>query len=834
MSKSVWLKPGDTTQAHRANVAKINAYLAAVQSDGRALPASSSRPFELSYSLVAEEAGVPLWALNRKASRCGALIKNAATGLGVRVRIQPRVRPTYTLQQTISIAGAVMQADCESAGVDHRPKCKMADRALREIARNCPKGLHDDGITAVSAALQQAIDPDVEALLTEIKEILTRATTGELKLQTFHGRLKLESALAGFSLYALAKFISAKPQTVVNWGAGKKAPTRSLLGEIPKIEKVIGCPDGYLSEAHRSNYVGSSNVKRHYMPEDVQNMSIGHQKQFRQLIDPELDISKLSDEQRNRLMDDTVRYFREARDTPDFKRAQLRAPRQRYALKTLPDHVQREFDDLVKCRSDVFVRDDVKSRERGWDQDTQALYHQRIRLFMGWLHRSMGVAAENLSIAYLAFAQVLREYDNFLIDRKHAVGLERRWASAVPEWYVFAASLTWRWLDPDFPELQRESDRGLGWLRGQRNLLSKIKPIELPRVVDQRAVKNGTRDNIRPVLTAGEIEDAGRNWSRLLDDTTVEYRYQRKVLQRETTSAEGTRCVEPILRLADPLSVIETAAWSLRQRIRTLKAGSFHWCTAVRHSVVLKVLAQCPLRRKTFCGLTYADDGTGMVFQEGGWWWLRIPADLFKNEKSREFQKLVVNGYYHQRLEDMWRLYDDLARYVSCARQRLLQSADSPAFYVTRRHQGHVTPNAFGNQFRSFTREYIAENRGRGTGFRGVRAFGPQAMRHIVATATWKKTKDKYAMARAIHDSVTTAEKYYNKFYMGTEDRAEMIRGTAQTGAGPFDWSAFGASLAHPPTETATCGIAARAADSSNGDTVRAPSPPGPASSHLA
>jgi hypothetical protein len=48
--------------------------------------------------------------------------------------------------------------------------------------------------------------------------------------------------------------------------------------------------------------------------------------------------------------------------------------------------------------------------------------------------------------------------------------------------------------------------------------------------------------------------------------------------------------------------------------------------------------------------------------------------------------------------------------------------------------------------------------------------------------------------------TVSGLQKYYHKYYMGTEERAEVIRGTMQTGAGPFDWSFFDAVLPHVPS----------------------------------
>jgi hypothetical protein len=70
--------------------------------------------------------------------------------------------------------------------------------------------------------------------------------------------------------------------------------------------------------------------------------------------------------------------------------------------------------------------------------------------------------------------------------------------------------------------------------------------------------------------------------------------------------------------------------------------------------------------------------------------------------------------------------------------------------------KGGMTPTVFSGVFRNFTRKYIAAAEARV--WRGVRPFGSQAMRHIVAAATWKSTKDEHAMALAIYDSVRTAE----------------------------------------------------------------------------
>ncbi|WFU42835.1 hypothetical protein QA640_10465 [Bradyrhizobium sp. CB82] len=780
---------GDKTKAHQENIAKIKKYLATIQSDGRGLPADPSRPRQISYPMVAQESGVKLPSLNRNHSRCRNLIKAAANGgLQISVRLKPRDRPDYTLEEAINIAVACVRDECESNRVVRRQKCKMIDTLLRSIARRCPNGLHEGSITAISAALgRRSYGKKERALLAHISDILLRATRGELQLQTFHGRLKLESALVGLSLTAVSKFTNVRSQTVVHWGAGVKVPTERFVGEIAKIEKALGVRDNYLSEVRRSNRSGRSNVKRHHLPAEVRAMPLEQQKQFRRLIDKKLDVAALGESERQKLMADTLRIYHEDRDTDDFRRAKLRAPDMQYGLDTLPAHVQQEFDDLVEKRTVVMVRDNVPSRLKGWDEDSKHIYYQRFCLFLGWLHYHLGVALENLSIAYLAFDQVLHEYDVFLIDRKECVGMERRWAQSNRDWYIFAASLTRGPIVDKRPKELANSNPKAGWLRPRRDLLSKIQPIDLPRNVDQLACGRGERDDVRPILTMKEIDEASRNWSKRLDDTTDEYHCLIAETEGETTQPDSIGRVLPILRLSKPLMAIEYGALQLRNKIAGLKVGAYHWCTAIRESVMLKIHAQVPLRRQTFCALTYHRERREMVLQEEGCWWLQIPAEVFKNEKSKAFQDLVINGFYTVRLEDQWGLYEDLNTYVTVARDRILSGVESPAFYVTRENDGHVTPGTFAGRFRDLTRDHIAENRGRRTGLPGIKPFGSQAMRHIIASAVFKATGSLAAAAVAIHDSEQITKRHYQKYFLNSKARGKIVEDTMRTEA--FEWS---------------------------------------------
>lgn len=807
MAKPTWLAnypSGDTTEAHALNIARIELYIKKVRQDGHGLPADPSRPGEIYWKRLSEESGVKLISLVRVRSQCRNRILNAvAEGLKIQPRVEPRVRSAYALDQANNICSAVMQANCELARTDHRPRCKKVGDLLRNIARSCANGLLDDSIEAISRALQQQTYSEDAELLTEMKDILIRATKGELELHTFHGRLKLESALAGFSLSAVARVTKAALQTVINWGAGVKAPTLSFTSEIPKIEKALRLPEGYLSTVHLSNRSGSSNVKQRYLPEEIKALSPAKQKRFRRLFPVDLDLRQLSDQELQQLMAEKLAIFHAEADTIDRKRAMLRD--MRYSLKPLPPHLQREFGGLVVARTNIRGLDNVKSLKRGWDDTTIGIYRRRFGLFFGWMHHVLGVPVENLSIAALGFSQILREYNLYLLIRKSDVGMEWRWTTSTKEWYVFGSSLTRRQLGIT-SEIE-DCDGDVGWLRGQRALVERLAPIDRLRVSDQIAVAKGERNNVRAILTAADIAQARRNWAKRLDETSAQYRKLRLLVKDETTAPDSVRRVLPILCLDNPLRAVEHGVWQLSQTISELRRGTPHWCTAIRESVAVKFHAQVPLRRTTFCGLTYRPDNTGMVFQRKGKWWLKVPADLFKNEKTQAFQDLTVGGFYVVTLEDEWGLYTDLETYIHAARDGVLSGVKSDGFYVTRHNEGHVAPATFANLFRAFTENYIAENPGRNTGLQGVKSFGSQAMRHLVASAVFNRTQSMAAAAVAIHDSESTTRKHYRKYFLDPKRRANIMRTVLGPELDSPIWPKFGEILPRlesPPTAPQT------------------------------
>jgi hypothetical protein len=111
--------------------------------------------------------------------------------------------------------------------------------------------------------------------------------------------------------------------------------------------------------------------------------------------------------------------------------------------------------------------------------------------------------------------------------------------------------------------------------------------------------------------------------------------------------------------------------------------------------------------------------------------------------------------------------------------------------YVARGNDGHVSPETFGGDFRRLTKEYIAENLGTGSGLVGVRDFGSHAMRHIVATAVWKKTGSLHSAARAIHDSEKITEKQYRKIVEGAEEQSAMMSELMSGEPGGIVWPKF-------------------------------------------
>jgi hypothetical protein len=793
----IWLRGhgGDTTEEHQANTRRIVDYLTRLRSSGGALPASLLSPTTLSISLVAEESGVKLVSITRGKSRYRKMVEAAQDGLDghpkipVAVRMKARVRPVYTIFEMIRIATAVIQAECEHAEAKHGDRCALVESLLKRVASGM-SGLNHDSGDAIQAALAgEDHQPEEKATLREIDAIRIKATQGELELQSFHGRLKLEAALRGFGVGAIANFTSAATQTVINWGSGLKSPTRMFKNDIPKIEKALELPPGYLADAHVCHRSGPSNVKRYHMPPEVRDMSAIMQKEFRRFVDPTINLRELPMSEVDALMQKTLQIFHKSRDNDDVRRAKLQHDMP-YALPELPRHLQDEFDSLVKQRKSILLMGIVKNKKRGWDKDTVDIYQQRFRLFCGWLHHCMGIPLDHLSLAYLAFPQVLNEYMLHLVERKVDVGLELGFSAVAREWYVFAGSLTRDKFevksgskasyDFDSDEDERiDSGTPAGWLRDKCHLLDRVAPIDIPRRRDELDLAAEIRNDVRMVLTAHHIQKARKHWPARLDDTTVKYRGWRKEHSGNETNADTVGRIAEILRWPDPFDAIEFGVQRIRSVIERMTKRNpekpFRWATAVRASVTLKLHAQIPLRRTTFCALTYRADNKGMIRKEDGRWWVVVPANIFKNEKSKAFKALTKDGLFRQEIMDQWGLHADLALYVELARSKILGDAASDAFYVAQGNPGHVSPETFGGEFRLITRNYIAGNPGTGEGLPGVRDFGSHAMRHIVATAIWKRTKDEHAAAAAIHDSVEMTRKHYKTIIDSSERRAAVI-----------------------------------------------------------
>jgi hypothetical protein len=806
---------GDTRVAHNANVQLIEDYLAELRRTGRGLPANTLRPKKVSMQLVADESNVKLISLTRMTSKCRAIVDAATKDpddmrrIPIRVRMKDRVRSVYSVDEMINIATAVIQEACEASAEDHREKCGKVEILLRRIARQSDKGLeHDCGDAIRSTSDNLEYSEDDRVLLSEIDGIRLNATRGELELEEFHGRLKLEAALRGFGVGALANFTDAATQTVINWGSGLKSPTKMFYGDVTKIEEVLELRTDYLSEVRIDHRSGPSNVKHYHLPLEVRSMSASHQKEFRRLVDPSINLTALPEEALDALMQRTLKIFYKSRDTDDVRRAKLRSEDMQYALPELTPNLRVEFDELTRQRQDVLLMGIVANKKRGWDPDTVKIYDKRFCLFFGWMHKLLGVPLENLSIAYLAFPQVLNEYMLHLVERKEQVGLEKGFSTIAREWYIFAASLTRGPLgggyasDSDDDDDDDDSDSGepVGWLRSKRSQLSKLAPIPVSRRRDELDAKRGARNKVRHILTAESIAKASSDWPVRLNQTANKYRSWRKEHEGNDTSSDSTARVTAILALKNPLEPIEFGAFRLKQFIDGLPSDRARWSTAVRGSVTLKFHAQLPLRRATFCALTYSDDNRGMVRWENGYWWVVIPEAIFKNEGTKAFAKFVVDGFFRQKLLDQWGLYEDLATYVEFARSKVLAGVNSPAFYVAARNEGHVSPGTFAGEFRLLTRDYIAENLGTGDGWTGVRDFGSHAMRHIVATAVWKETKSLHAAAMAIHDSERVTEKHYRKIVEGAEEHLETMSTIMKKASSKYDWPKYGEVVPRIPS----------------------------------
>jgi hypothetical protein len=201
--------------------------------------------------------------------------------------------------------------------------------------------------------------------------------------------------------------------------------------------------------------------------------------------------------------------------------------------------------------------------------------------------------------------------------------------------------------------------------------------------------------------------------------------------------------IRGLLQLSEPLLPILRAIDKLDEKAARAAPGSLNEATLKRDALFLSLLIANPLRARNYILMCWREDQTGNLYRrEDGQWRIRFGAQDFKNDRSG------LQTHYDAPLPRS--LANRVEEYLDGYRPRLVvKDVDAPWALPNTNSGKWVTLN---RQVARITRELIPESQG----------FGPQAVRHIVATDYLRKHPNDYlTVAQLLHDKLETVLREY-------------------------------------------------------------------------
>jgi len=187
---------------------------------------------------------------------------------------------------------------------------------------------------------------------------------------------------------------------------------------------------------------------------------------------------------------------------------------------------------------------------------------------------------------------------------------------------------------------------------------------------------------------------------------------------KDNATAESRSPKEPIrglLALNEPLSPLFRAVKALDEAAASAAPGSLDEALHKRDALLLSMLLANPLRRRNYVLMTYADDGSGNLYQKHDGYRLRFDANDFKTERS------TANSCYDAPLPQY--LSRRIEEYLEEFRPRILRAnPGAPWVFPSRRATLWHEPS---RQLERVTRRLVPETQG----------LGLHAIRHLVVAA---------------------------------------------------------------------------------------------------
>ncbi len=723
---------GDTRAEHAENIRRISACIAEHLRTRTPFEANPRRPGKPSMPLLAREAGVKREVLLRHQSECRRMVEDAIEKVGVVVLARTE-RTAPRLCDLTESGVARLRAEFDAEGLPSEIYVKTFRETARLIAKYHPNEMRTDATVAISQAVAMAtagtlrLNKQQKAALERLIQYLEDLQANDDLPENFAEALAFACAQADLDFTAVARLADINPQTLINYGAGRRNPDPRNKHKIARVEEITGVPPGSLISRIKSKRAGRGRLAASAYPENLRGQEHARLRGEISRLLP-ADIAPMEEKERHRLIRGAHDHVMKRKQVCHRRGALLKMP---YALKQFPKKLEADCTALAAHKEAAVPAPGMLQGHR-WKPGTTQRRRDQISSLAGFLTSDAAgtrkIALDAIDLTMLCDPENAQAFHVFKTARGASTGSNAGITNADADLMTFAGSLF-------------ATD---GWIRQSCDFAKRA----------------------RLSLTA---------WQKRCDEIQVRYRKLGIDLRKNVVPGrEPFENVLPILEMKNPMDAVNLLIRGLQEGIDRLREDAVKFPEALQDLVWAQIQAQAGLRPATWKELTWAPDNSGHLRCDDRGWYLEIPKAFFKNETGK-----ALEADFHRRLLNKAGLYRNLDRYLRSARYVLTEGMKTRLLFIygrknlecdgsNRKVLGKRTTrfyeNALAVRVRAFTKRHLAWDEAANTGVKGIVEFGPIAFRHILATAILKQTGSFPLAADAIADSEQTARKYYTRF----------------------------------------------------------------------
>lgn len=575
---------------------------------------------------------------------------------------------------------------------------------------------------------------------------LVRAAGAIFGDEKFGERLRRLRENAGLTRAELASAVSRKSNkltvdTIHGWEFHGRHPTARSGIFIPELERVLGVPQGRLKELlPKAEYYSVSvnaglpralarRISQH-LPGDFECRPKSEQDEILAWV------SKNILSTPKEILDDEEPSTQKAGDVDFSIYALTRTEGGR--LKRAPDHLLKELDEVRHFKTCVSLPFGMKRNEK-WGTITADKADYEMLAFMGALSK-LGLPGKMQTLAAVLAPEVIDRFIDWKVARRGG------YTKAIEKPLLVFASLT---------------HREFGFLTQSPGCWQPLAPV-------------------KGLISQADVNLIQQDWEGAC--ARAAQHINQRLKEIATASVKGRDPFEallPVLEAKNPLHNYYTIVEEIRRRMPD-DIYPVRKAEALRALVMLRLGLELAFRQKNMRQLLLCAPGQKprswkelkrlkrgqMAFIEGRWV-VRIPGAAFKNATSK-----AVHEENTFSLKDRDGLYSEVDAYLAARHALVGGRADPETVFVktttSRSRTTEYNSSIYYQAFRSIITTYGIHNPYTGRGaIEGLRPHGPHSVRHVLATASVKRTRGFSDAAALLMDSEEMVREAYARFLPG-------------------------------------------------------------------